>query len=180
MAITSEQWASFARDGYVKLGKVATDEELAALNSRLDDIMLGRVSYDSLLMQLDPSSTASASPAAGDAYEASGAATQGQTPGFKGASLAYRKIGEAEGGLECDPVFAAFMRKPIFVEACDRVYGAHVPVSVYRAMVMSKPSGDLGGGTPLPWHQDGGEWWALTHDPLIFVCEGLFPPTPLP
>ncbi len=32
--------------------------------------------------------------------------------------------------------------------------GAHAGVSVYRAMVMSKPENDLGGGTPLPWHQD--------------------------
>ena len=26
-----------------------------------------------------------------------------------------------------------------------------------------------GGGTPLPWHQDGGEHWALDRDPLMFV-----------
>ncbi len=30
-------------------------------------------------------------------------------------------------------------------------------------------SGADGGGTALPWHQDGGEHWALDRDPLLFV-----------
>lgn len=38
---------------------------------------------------------------------------------------------------------------------------------------MAKPSNDLGGGTPLPWHQDGGDWWALDRDPLVFVWTAL-------
>jgi ectoine hydroxylase-related dioxygenase (phytanoyl-CoA dioxygenase family) len=61
------------------------------------------------------------------------------------------------------------MQRPLFRAICARVYGAHAPIAVYRAMVMSKPAGELGGGTPLPWHQDGGNWWALDRDPLCFV-----------
>jgi ectoine hydroxylase-related dioxygenase (phytanoyl-CoA dioxygenase family) len=34
---------------------------------------------------------------------------------------------------------------------------------------MSKPAGPDGGGSPLPWHQDGGDWWALDRDPLVFA-----------
>ena len=30
-------------------------------------------------------------------------------------------------------------------------------------------TGPDGGGTALPWHQDGGEHWALDRDPLFFV-----------
>jgi hypothetical protein len=30
-------------------------------------------------------------------------------------------------------------------------------------------TGADGGGTALPWHQDGGEHWALDRDPLFFV-----------
>ena len=44
-------------------------------------------------------------------------------------------------------------------------------------MVMSKPAGPDGGGTPLPWHQDGGDWWALDRDPLTFVWLALSPAT---
>jgi len=126
-------------------------------------------------MQLDPSaSSGAAAPAAETAaYAAANVEVSGQTRGFKGPSRAYRKIGEAECGLECDDVFLATMRKPLFRRACDRVYGAHAGVAVYRSMVMSKPAGPDGGGSVLPWHQDGGEWWALDRDPLLFVWMAL-------
>ncbi len=57
----------------------------------------------------------------------------------------------------------------IYRHICARVYGAHASIGIYRAMVMQKPPGDLGGGSPLPWHQDGGDWWCLDRDPLCFV-----------
>ena len=84
-------------------------------------------------------------------------------------SFCARRVGEAQAGLEVDPLFLAFMRKPLMRHVCARVYGAHAPIAVYRAMVMAKPASDLGGGTPLPWHQDGGDWWALDRDPLCFL-----------
>jgi phytanoyl-CoA hydroxylase len=178
------QMAEFAENGFLRLGKIIDDAELAALNARLDDIMLGKVQYgEKLLMQVDPnappilttasspSSSAAASGGGGsasvtvpstaadeyDAYSKANVEVNGQTVGFKGPTLAYRKIGEAEAGLECDPLFLSLMQKPLFRAICDRVYGAHAAIAVYRAMVMSKPAGDLGGGTPLPWHQDGGD-----------------------
>ena len=200
-SLSAAQWAAYDRDGFLVLDCAASGAEVAALNARLDDIMLGRVQYgEKLVMQLDPNSlmggssssaAAGASPGAAlgaaagagggeeslarAAYAALG--TEFQTAGFKGASLAYRKVGEAQAGLECDPIFLAYMRKPLFAGICARVYGAHAPVAVYRAMVMSKPAGDLGGGTPLPWHQDGGNWWALDRDPLCFVWLALTPAT---
>ena len=174
--LTPAQWASYHEDGFVVIDNLLNDDELLQLNTRLDDIMMGRVQYgDALLMQMDPSalkSTASRETSENAAYAAAGA-ERGQTPGFKGASLAYRKIGEAQAGLECDPVFLAFMTRPFFRALCDRVYGSHAAISVYRAMVMSKPAGGDGGGTPLPWHQDGGDWWALDRDPLVFVWVAL-------
>lgn len=177
--LTDDQWAQFMRDGYLVLGRVASDEEVTALNTRLDDLMDGRVQYgDKLLMQLDPSSTASGTGALGaDAYSALRVEAAGQSVGFKGASRAYRKIGEAHAGLEVDDVFRGFMTKPVFRRICDRAYGAHAAVSTYRSMVMCKPSGALGGGTTLPWHQDGGEHWALDRDPLVFVWTALTPAT---
>ena len=186
--LTEAQWAAYDRDGFLVLDCAATEAEVAALNERLDDIMQGRVQYgERLVMQLDPSSSlmggSAAAPAPAPASAAAAAAaseaqarsayaalgTEFQSVGFKGPSLAYRKIGEAQAGLECDPVFLAYMRRPLFRAICARVYGAHAGIAVYRAMVMSKPAGELGGGTPLPWHQDGGNWWALDRDPLCFV-----------
>jgi phytanoyl-CoA hydroxylase len=173
--LTQEQWESFLSDGFVIVPGVLAPGELSALNARLDALMNGTVNHgDALLMQLDPSASSSAAPSAEyAAYSAANVEVSGQTRGFKGASRAYRKIGEAECGLECDDVFMATMRRALFRRACDRVYGAHAGVAVYRSMVMSKPAGPDGGGSTLPWHQDGGEWWALDRDPLLFVWMAL-------
>ena len=43
MYITEAQWADFFKNGFVKLGVTASAEEVAALNSRLEDIMQGRI-----------------------------------------------------------------------------------------------------------------------------------------
>lgn len=40
-----------------------------------------------------------------------------QTTGFKGATEAYRKIGEASAGLEVDSVFREAIYLPVFQEA---------------------------------------------------------------
>ena len=54
-ALTQEQWAAYDRDGFIVLD-VATPSEVEKLNSRLDEIMMGKVQYgEKLLMQLDPS-----------------------------------------------------------------------------------------------------------------------------
>lgn len=178
--LTEEQWSQYDRDGFVVLRGVLPPDELQALNARLDDLMSGAVNHgEALLMQLDPSA---APPAAGGAavgapsaaaeaaaYEAAGVASAGQSRGFKGPSRAYRKIGEAGAGLEVDPLFMAAMRRPLLRAVADRVYGAHAAISVYRAMVMCKPAGPDGGGSSLPWHQDGGDWWSLDRDPLAFI-----------
>ena len=111
------------------------------------------------------------------AYERAGVAVAGQSVGWKGASRASRKVGEAQAGLEVDSVFAAWMAQPALRALAARVYGGHAAVAVYRAMAMAKPAGALGGGSPLPWHQDGGDWWALDRDPLAFVWLALTPAT---
>lgn len=108
--------------------------------------MLGKKSYgDRLLMQLDGNAAPRAPATVGgvdaaaeySTYRAQNAEAAGQSGsiGFKGSSLAYRKIGEAHAGLEVDDLFAAFQAKPLFKDACDRAYGRHAAVSVYRSMV---------------------------------------------
>lgn len=182
--LTAADWERFDADGYLVVDGLADAAMLASLNARLDALMDGSVQYgEKLLMQLDPSApvaggaASATSAAADDASAYSDTAVAGQTAGFKGASKAYRKIGEAQAGLEVDPLFLAFMRQPALRAACARIYGAHAAISVYRAMVMAKPAGKEGGGTPLPWHQDGGDWWALDRDPLLFCWLALSPAT---
>ena len=85
--ITEAQWEHFEEEGYVRVGRVATDLELAALRRRIDDIMLGKapLDYDRMLMQLD---------------REHGTVVPGpQTKGHKGPTLLYRKIQD----LELDP-----------------------------------------------------------------------------
>ncbi len=49
------QWREFEANGFLKLGGVISDGDLAMLQQRIDDIMLGTadVDYERMLMQLD-------------------------------------------------------------------------------------------------------------------------------
>lgn len=153
--MSDEQWLQYERDGYLRLGRVLGDQDLAALQQRMDDIMLGRadVAYERMLMQLDSSD---------GQYGGAGP----QTKGFKGATLNYRKIQD----LEFDPLFLEYMQRPLFHAICARVYGAGTPIAAFRAMFMNKPARH---GTVLPWHQD--RWTHLDRDPLITVWTALDP-----
>jgi phytanoyl-CoA hydroxylase len=155
--LTAAEWAQYERDGYLRLGKVLADEELAALQQRIDDIMLGRapVGYDRMLMQLDrvPGETDAPGP---------------QTKGHKGATLRYRKIQD----LEYDPLFLTYLQQPLFRHICTQIYGPQAAVACFRAMFMNKPARE---GTVLVWHQD--RWTHLDRDPLITIWTALDPAT---
>jgi len=155
--ITSDEWERYDRDGYLNLGRVLAEDDLAMLQERIDDIMLGKaeIDYDRLLMQLDSPD---------GKYENAGQ----QSRGHKGATLAYRKIQE----LEHDPLFREYTEAPLFRQICARVYGAESPIAAFRAMFMNKPARQ---GTLLPWHQD--RWNYLDRDPLITLWTALDPAT---
>lgn len=150
--ITDDQWEEFNTEGFLRLGKIASDDILGAMQQRIDDIMLGKadLDYDRMLMQLDSSD---------GAYDSAGA----QTRGHKGKTLNYRKIQL----LERDPIFLAYMQLPIFEEAAQHFYG-DLPVAAFRAMFMNKPAGL---GTVLPLHQD--RWRALDRDPRLTIYTAL-------
>ena len=152
--ISEEQWRTFDEQGFVVLGKVATDEQNEAMCRRIDEIMLGtaKVNYDKMLMQVDSDD--------GKYQDLSK-----QTTGHKGAHLNYRKIEE----LEFDPLFLRYMQHPVFKEACARVYGADTAISCHRAMFMNKPAQR---GTSLVWHQD---LWTKTFatPPLLTIYTAL-------
>jgi Phytanoyl-CoA dioxygenase (PhyH) len=144
--LSDAQWQQFDRDGYLLLGRILDDERLAALGRRIDDLMLGRVQYATVQSQLDT----------GGRYED----LPDPAAGITVRTLGYRKL----QGLEADPLVLDAIRHSFFREACDRVYGRHASVSIFRAMLMNKPAGQ---GTHLPWHQDAGDVWKLDRDPIL-------------
>lgn len=150
--ITEERWDRFARDGYMRLGALLSPDQVEALRRRADDLALGRVHNEHVLLQLDT----------GGAYEELPEAVSALGDG----TIMYRKI----QGLEHDELFWPLVVHPTTLEVCGRMYGRHAPISIFRAMVMNKPAGQ---GTHLPWHQDGGDVWKLDRDPLVTVWVAL-------
>jgi phytanoyl-CoA hydroxylase len=142
--------ARFDRDGYALLGRVASDDALAAMRARTEDLMLGRVVYPGLFFQHDTTS---------GKYED---LTYGR--GWEGPSGNYRKIEK----VEADPIFSAWINNPLF----ERLARAKIEgdVVIYRAVVMAKKAN---GGTVLPWHQDGGKFWGLDRDPELQIWTAL-------
>ncbi len=53
--LSFDQWQEFESEGYLRLGRCLSDDELAAMQRRMDEIMLGTapVDYSRMMMQLD-------------------------------------------------------------------------------------------------------------------------------
>lgn len=143
--------AHYREHGWARLGRLASDETLEALRARADAIMMGEVTYPGLFFQHDSAS---------GRYED---LEYGQ--GWKGPSLRYRKVEK----LELDPLFWAWIQHDVFRRVAARVY-PNADVTLYRAFLMNKHAG---GGSDLPWHQDGGNFWGLDRDPTLQIWTGL-------
>ncbi|MBI4530828.1 MAG: phytanoyl-CoA dioxygenase family protein [Candidatus Latescibacteria bacterium] len=149
--LSEQQLEQFHRNGYVRLGQVATDEEIDGLRVRIDDIMMGRIRYDGMFFQLDSET--------GVYADVKGGGNQ-----FLGPSINYRKIER----LELDDRFLRYVQHPHVQEITEQLIGPHI--SVFRCMFMNKPPKR---GTVLPYHQDGGSSWNLTIDPILTVWTAL-------
>jgi len=44
--ITEAQWEHFDNEGYVRIGQIASNQLLADIQQRMDDIMLGKAPLD--------------------------------------------------------------------------------------------------------------------------------------
>jgi phytanoyl-CoA hydroxylase len=146
--------AHYRDRGWARLGKLVDVPTLAALRARADAIMLGEIAYEGLFFQHDSES---------GRYE-----DLEYGKGFRGPSLAYRKIEK----LEKDPLFLEWLKKDDFRRVCSRIYPqlAEDGVTLYRALLMNKHAG---GGSDLPWHQDGGTFWGLDREPMLQIWTGL-------
>lgn len=150
--ISDEQWDQYFRQGFLHLGELADADQVRQLCARVDDLALGRVVNPQVQVQLDT----------GGRYEDLPDVTAQPAAG----TLRYRKV----QGLETDELFRSVLRSPVLAEVAAHHYGRHTSASLFRAMVMNKPAEQ---GTVLPWHQDGGDVWALDRDPLITIWMAL-------
>lgn len=150
--LTDAELAAYHEHGYVRLGKVAPDDEIHALCQRIDDIMLGKIRYDNMLMQLCPS--------------AGKPELSTQTKVFKGSTLKYRKVQD----LEQDPLFLPYIQHPLFRDITQKIIGDEV--SAFRTMFFNKPARQ---GVPINWHQDGAGGWRLSIPPKVTIWTALDP-----
>lgn len=157
MDVNTIDWDTFDRDGIVSLGRVVGDDVAIALGARADDLATGRFENPHVRLQADTGGEYDDLPEA--------------VTGFVKPGTPYRKV----QGLEHDDRFRDVLGLPIVTEICDRTYGAHAGISIFRAMVMNKPAAQ---GTVLPWHQDGGTVWGLDRDPLVTLWLALDDATP--
>ncbi len=146
-ASLDEAVAHYRLHGWARLGRLADEATLAPLRERADQIMMGEVTYEGLFFQHD---------AGTGKYED---LAYGQ--GWEGPSLAYRKVEK----LEKDPLFWAWLSNEVFRRVAAKVYGDG-GATLYRAFLMNKHAG---GGSNLPWHQDGGNFWGLDRDPVLQI-----------
>lgn len=139
----------FMEQGYLRLGKLLSPDELSAIQQRIDDIMLGKIRYENMRFQLDPRYTER---------------DMTRTVGNEEATLNYRRIDD----LEQDPLFLAYMQHPLIRQITRRYVGEDV--AVFRSMFMNKPAER---GTELVWHQDIGVGWKIDTNPTTTVWTAL-------
>ncbi len=79
--LSQEQWREYEEQGYLRLGRTVSAGDLAALQRRIDEIMLGTadIDYDRLMMQRDTDTGVYSD-------------LEPQTLGHKGPSRDYRKM----------------------------------------------------------------------------------------
>jgi phytanoyl-CoA hydroxylase len=148
---TEDVIAGFRRDGYARAGVLCPPEALAALRTRIDEIMLGQVSYPGMFFQKDVENGQYEDLSFGKGYE--------------GPSKNYRKIEK----LELDPLYLSWIESEALREFVQTIVGNEVVL--YRALVFNKAAET--GGSHLPWHQDGGRFWGLDREPTLQIWTAL-------
>jgi hypothetical protein len=142
----------FSTLGYARLGRLPDDAALDEMRRRAERMMLGELVYDGLFFQKDSPTNRY------DDLE--------YGKGWEGPSLDYRKIEK----LELDPAYRAWISQPVFERVARALCDEGDGVTIYRAFLMNKSAC---GGSDLPWHQDGGNFWGLDRDPVLQIWTAL-------
>ena len=132
--VSDEELEQFRELGYLPLGRVAPPEVIDGLGERIDQIMMGEITIEDMMMSVCPSFSG------GWDHE-----WTKQTKGFKTPCLAYRKICD----LEQDDRYLAYLQLPLFRDIARKLIGDRV--NLVRAMYFAKPAES--GGVRIDWHQ---------------------------
>ncbi len=117
--------------GYLRLGRVMSNSQLAALQQRLDDLTQGRIRNEKIGFQMEPAARARLGlPKSHDWF---------------GPSDSYRKLRH----LDQDPLFLEYFSHPVFCSIMRQLIGPEL--FIFRAFALLKPAYD---GSPLGWHRD--------------------------
>ena len=120
-----QEYRIFSNQGHLRLGKLLSTQDLAALQERSDAIMMGDVRYENMRYELD-SKTGSY----GDRVA--------KTTQHEKATLQYRRIDR----LDKDPLFLAYMRHPLFRSITLRLIGGKVAQLPIHVVQQTRPSGN--------------------------------------
>ena len=133
--------------------KLADEATLGPLRARADAIMLGEVTYDGLFFQHDSDT---------GRYED---LAYGQ-----GLDGPVARVSQGREAREGSALLGVALERRLPSRRIARVRRSSAGVTLYRAFLMNKHAG---GGTNLPWHQDGGNFWGLDRDPVLQIWTAL-------
>ena len=129
--LNDSQLKHLREEGYLRLGRVMSEGQLAALQQRVDDLTQGRIRNEKIGFQLEPA-----------ARKRMG---KPKTYEWYGPSLSYRKLPH----MDQDPLFLEYFSHPTFCSIMRQLIGPEL--FIFRAFGLLKPAHD---GSPLDWHQD--------------------------
>ena len=155
MEYSDEQHVHFEEHGYVRLGKVLDDAGLAALQQRIDAIMLGEIPYPEMEFQLDGEDADYAKMPTVSAGHKGHHAPVSQDHGFG----AGPRLSRLHAASTLPPDHPALYRRGC-VDFSGDVY---------------EQAGEK--GTILPWHQDVGVGWGVGYNPTTTVWTAIDPAT---
>tara|TARA_B100001057_G_scaffold491184_1_gene580912 strand:- start:1063 stop:1917 length:855 start_codon:yes stop_codon:yes gene_type:complete len=138
----------FNLKGYAKIGKIMTSRYNKELLKRVEDLMMGKITYKNMFFKLDDPK--------GNYFKIKHEDVKNEI--FSGPSERYKKIKD----LEYDPKFLRLMQSKIIRKISKELIGKEA--SSMRAMILNK---SYINSSILPFHQDVSENWAMSSKPTF-------------
>ncbi len=144
----------YDQKGYVKLGKIVSDNYVKKLLKVTNDLMMGKRSYPGMFFKLDDPK--------GNYYNIKHEDIQNEK--FSGPSSRYKKIKD----LEYVPEFLNCIKLEILKKFSEKYIGSQV--SSMRAMILNKSHKN---SSILPFHQDVSNKWKMSQKPSFTLWMSL-------
>jgi ectoine hydroxylase-related dioxygenase (phytanoyl-CoA dioxygenase family) len=128
-SLTADWRARFEGEGYLRLGRLMTDEQLETLRARIAEIISRRREWPQFHVQAEPRFAEQAE---------------------RDPEVPWRKIMY----LDRDPDFLAYFKHPGVLDIMRELIGPEL--RLHRAFALLKPACF---GSPLDWHQDAGPYF---------------------